>query len=301
MKYIIYMDIFFIVNLVMDSILLKLAAFYIKPQTTFVRCLAGGGAGSILTCLSMLLSYDNVLLHMLVSYIFIAMVMVFAAYGKCRFKQMLKRIGLLYFVTVILGGAMNLVYNYTYFGYIIQGIFSSVYSNPINLCRMIFFTAASYGIMRLLLFLFGKEKRESFIVWVRVVKNEKSVKIKGLIDSGNSLTDPYNGKLVHIAEYDVLQTILEGVDIYKEKYRLVPFNSLGNSNGLIEVIEFDEINIFEVKDGQIEENYVYQELRPAIGLYHNKLSSGGSFNMLLNKDVSIHREDFHEKVVKDLK
>ena len=81
MKYVVYLDVFFLVNLVMDLILLKLTALYIKPQTTYLRCLSGAICGSILSIIavalqlrfsifSLLISYDNMIIHMLFSYIF---------------------------------------------------------------------------------------------------------------------------------------------------------------------------------------------------------------------------------------
>ncbi len=286
MKYIIYMDVFFMVNLVMDIILLKLAAFYIKPQTTFVRCLAGGVAGSLITCLSLLLTYEHMMIHMLVSYIFTVVVMVFATYGKCSVKQMVKRAGCLYFITVFMGGAMNLVYDYTYFGYMLHGIISAAYANPVNILYMCFFTGVSYIAMRILLYVVKRAKSSSEPVMVRVVMKGKSIVIKGLIDSGNSLTDPYFGKPVHIVEYDAVQRILEGVDIHKEKYRLVPFHSLGKKNGLVEVIEIDELAVLgEEGVNTTNDSCRYREEKPAIGLYYSPLSGSDEFNMLLHKNI----------------
>lgn len=286
MKYIIYMDVFFMVNLVMDIILLKLAAFYIKPQTTFVRCLVGGATGSLITCLSLLLSYEHMMVHMLVSYIFTVAIMVFVTYGKCNLKQMVKRAGWLYFITVLMGGAMNLVYDYTYFGYMLHGIITAVYKNPINILCMCFFTGISYIVMRLLLYLVNRAKSNSGPVTVRVVIKGKSAVIKGLIDSGNSLTDPYFGKPVHIVEYDAVQRILEGVDIHKEKYRLVPFHSLGKKDGLVEVIEIDELEVLGEEGGNNKDDGCkYREEKPAIGLYYSSLSGSDEFNMLLHKNI----------------
>lgn len=296
MKYIIYMDVFFMVNLAMDTILLKLAAFYIKPQTTFIRCLAGGAAGSLLTCLSLLLSYENMIVHMLISYVFIVAVMVVTTYGKCSAGQMLKRAVWLYLVTILMGGAMNLVYDYTYFGYVIHGIFSTVYANPINLFRMCIYTGISYIILRLVVKFINNMKEHSEQVMVKLSMKGKSVILNGLIDTGNSLKDPYFGKDVHIAEYGALQRILEDVDIHQEKYRLVPFHSLGKKNGLVEVIEFDEIIIWDSYNSDSEADdqgeksgakpVIYTEKKPAIGLYHASLSGEKKYEVLLNKSVS---------------
>ena len=286
MKYIIYMDVFFVVNLTMDTILLKLAAFYIKPHTTFVRCLAGGAAGSVLTCLSLLLSYDNMVAHMLISYIFTALVMILLTFGKCRAKQLVYRTGALYLVTVMLGGAMNLVYDYTYFGYMVHGIFSAVYANPVNLMRMLIFTVASYAILSLMFKLFKRREKTGNLVEVTLTFKGRELKLRGLIDSGNSLIDPYCGKCVHIAEYEAVQGLLEGVDIHREKYRLVPFHSLGKRNGLVEVIEFDELTVsegYEMNDDKM--CILYSEKKPAIGLYHARLSGAKEYEVLLHGAV----------------
>lgn len=286
MKYIIYMDVFFMVNLTMDTILLKLASSYIKPHTTFLRCIAGGAAGSLLSALSLLLSYDNMVTHMLISYIFTAVVMVFVTFGKCNVKQFVRRAGSLYFVTVVLGGAMNLVYDYTYFGYMLHGIFSTVYANPVNLARMLVFTGASYILLNTLSKVFRRKAAYEQTVKVTLVYRDRDIELRGLIDTGNSLIDPYYGKPVHIAEYESLQRILEGVDIHREKYRLVPFHSLGRKNGLVEVIEFDEIIVLSADSLDDDSRHIiYSERNPAIGLYHARLSGDRKYEMLLHGTV----------------
>ncbi len=290
MKYIIYMDVFFVVNAVMDTVLLKLASFYIKPQTTFVKCVAGGMVGGVTSCIIMLLPYKNMLIHTLYSYIFIALLMVFVTFGKGNVKQIAGRTASLYFVTIVLGGAMNLLYDYTYFGYIVQGILSAIYANPINIIRLVIFTCISYIILQSAMkFLQGK-KIEKNRVRVELIFKGNSISLKGLIDSGNSLVDPYYGKPVHIVEYEALQMILEGVDIHREKYRLVPFHSLGQKNGLVEVIELDKIMILNDDCDMLhncggEKKTLYEEEKPAIGIYHGTLSGDKKFEIILHSTV----------------
>lgn len=283
MKYVIYMDVFFVVNLIMDFIILKAAAHYIKPQTTFVRCLAGGATGSMLACLSLLLSYENMAVHMLVSYIFAAAAMVFVTYGRCSLKQILKRSLWLYFVTIFMGGAMNLLYDYTYFGYMLQGILGAVYANPVNFIRLCLFSGVSYVVLQWFYGLWGRQNHRDGLVTVKLTTNGNCIKLNGLIDSGNSLNDPYYGKSVHIVEYEAVQCILEGLDIHKEKYRLVPFHSLGKKNGLVEVLDFDELVVYE---GDDEESGIrYTEKKPAVGIYRATLSGKKKYQMLLNSTV----------------
>ena len=290
MKYTIYIDVFFMVNLAMDTILLKLASSYIKPHTTFLRCLAGGAVGSLTSSLSLFLSYDNMIVHMFITYIFTAMAMVVVAFGKCSISQLMKRMLALYFVTILTGGAMNLVYDYTYFGYMLHGIFSSVFASPMSLVRMMVYTGISYAVLWLISRMMKQNRSVSHYAKVKLCLKGKSVTLTGLIDSGNSLIDPYYGKIVHIAEYSSLQKILEGVDIHSEKYRLVPFHSLGRRNGLVEVIEFDEIVVSMAGRMGDDEQIIYTEKNPAIGLYHASLSGDKKYEMLLQKSVA--GEDF---------
>lgn len=285
MKYIIYMDVFFMVNLIMDTIVLKLAAFFINPHTTFIKCVAGGTVGSILSCLCLLLPYENMVTHMLIFYIFIAIAMVLVSFGKGNVGQVIKRTGMLYFVTIFMGGALNFVYDYTYLGYGIRRIIA-MYEKTGNISKTILYTSVAYATMRILIYFAGKSKKVSELVNVKITVKGKSTQIKGLVDSGNSLNDPYFGKPVHVVQYDAVQMILKGVDIHKEKYRLVPFHSLGKKNGMIEVIEIDEIAVF---GGDGENNAcsdcMYKEDKPAIGLYYSPLSGRNEFCMLLHKNV----------------
>lgn len=283
MKYIIYMDVFFVVNLVMDFIILKAAAYYIKQRTNFVRCLAGSAAGSLLACISLLLSYENMILHMLFSYIFTVAAMVFVTYGRCSLKQLLKRSLWLYFVTVFMGGAMNLLYNYTYFGYMLRGIFGAVYTNPVDFIKLCMFSGMAYVILRWFYDMLNRRVHLNGLVTVKLTTNGNCVKLNALIDSGNSLNDPYFGKPVHIVEYEAVRTILEGVNIHNEKYRLVPFHSLGKKNGLVEVLDFDELVVYEGDDRQCE--ITYTENSPAIGIYRAELSGARKYQMLLNSAV----------------
>lgn len=295
MRYIIYVDVFFVVNMIMDSILLKVTAHFIKPQTTLMRCLLGGAAGGLLSVASLMLSYENMLVHMLITYIFTVVVMVYITYGKANLRQFMLRAMWLYLVTIIFGGAMNLIYSYTYFGYMLQGIIKSVCNTPFTVGKMLVFTGIAYISLRGVSILWeGRRKCREYVKAI-VFFNGKMVEVPALIDTGNTLNCAYSKKPIHIIEYDALELLLEGVNIYDEKYRLVPFNSLGRRHGLIEVIECDEIKVcIEKQDSDMalndneeerEHNIIYYEEKPAIGIYRGKLSSSKPYRALLHSIV----------------
>ncbi len=288
MKYVVYIDVFFLVNLVMDWLILRVTAVYIKPDTTWLRCLYGSVAGSAFAVLSLLVSYENIICHMMLTYVVTAVVMVYITYGRTNIKSFIARVGWIYLITIVLGGAMSMVYNYTYLGYVLHGVFNLFGDNPLNIGSLILFTTVSYIILSFLSRLWTSYRSRKFLVKTTIDFKGVSVEVHSLIDSGNTLICPYTGKPVHIVCTSAIENILKGVNIHDEKYRLVPFHSLGRRNGLIEVIQCDEITVYvhnEVKD---DNKLIYQEKHPAIGLYTKELSVEKKYRMLLNGIVSKH-------------
>ena len=285
MKYVIYIDVFFCVNLVMDFLILRLVSLYIKPQTTYIKCLLGAVIGSLFSVLGLLIAYENIVVHMLFSYIFIAVAMVIATYGLGEWKAIFKRCIVLYIVTIFMGGLFNFIYSYTYIGFIIHNVITGLRTGT-NMIWMLGATFVSYLCLKILVYVARKHSNASMKVKVRLVFKGKVKRLAGLIDSGNSLREPYTGKPVHIVCIDTISELLEGIDIYANKFKLVPFTSLGKKHGLIKVITFDEIFVYREEEYSEEpDDAFYIEREVAIGLYEGSLSNTDEFHILLHKNV----------------
>lgn len=89
----------------------------------------------------------------------------------------------------------------------------------------------------------------------------KNKKIKSLIDSGNLLKDPISGKDVIVVEENVIKDMIDkedlriirninackyigDIDECKYKVKIIPFNSLGNSSGMLCGIRPDKVKIY---------------------------------------------------------
>lgn len=116
----------------------------------------------------------------------------------------------------------------------------------------------------------------------------KSVNIKGMIDTGNSLLDPITLYPVVVVEYDCIKSILpeeiseflkEGNDLncninrrYLSKIRLIPYNSVG-ANDILKGFRPDYIKI----------NGTEKEIREVIvAVIYDKLSENNEFDAILN-------------------
>lgn len=145
-----------------------------------------------------------------------------------------------------------------------------------------------------------KNLKEDFILDITIYLNDKKVKLKALIDTGNSLREPLSKLPVFIVEYNKINDLLpeeinnifkggkEGDFIFLEdiirkynngvKFRIIPFKSVGNSNGILIGFLPDHI-ITSSKDGETKFDDVI------IGIYNGKLSKDGQYNGLLNGEI----------------
>ena len=76
---------------------------------------------------------------------------------------------------------------------------------------------------------------------VDILHHGKTWKLNGYWDSGNLLKDPYNGRPVNILQADL------GKEIFSEQrdlMRLIPYCSLGNTNGLLSVYNAEKMYIY---------------------------------------------------------
>ena len=111
---------------------------------------------------------------------------------------------------------------------------------------------------------------------VRIVEGGKELDVLALFDTGNVLTDPYTGKPVSIVEEN--DEVLCWMHEKPQKYRIIPFRSIGKEDGILEGTEVDALIICGKEGQKIEKDAV-------IALYKGRLSGDGSFQMILNQGL----------------
>ena len=99
---------------------------------------------------------------------------------------------------------------------------------------------------------------------------------RALFDTGNLLTDPVTGKPVSVVEET--EETKKWLEKYPEKYKIIPYRSVGNEHGLLEGLVVDEMIIQKEKEQVVKKGAV-------IALYKGKLSKNGDFQMILNHSL----------------
>ena len=280
MNYVVYLDVFLIINTFMDFLILIIAKSLIKPQTTIFKCFIGAMVGGGMSVVSLLIPYKLLWIRFITSYIFICFVMCRIAFKTKGLRNNIKNMCLIYVVTFCLGGTMNAAYYYTSFGFVISRILSGEYINTVNIIRFISIAFITYIVTDFLIQKINQKKyADKRIYDVIICCNGRNVCIKALLDTGNLLFDPISGRKVHIIEYEAVKDI---VDKEKGFYRVIPFNSVGKSRGLLDAVEVDGLEIMT----QDKDEPSVKLNKQIIALYDKKLASDNRFEGLLHSSVS---------------
>lgn len=282
MRYVIYIDVFFAINFFMDMLILVIAGKFIRPQTTKLRCVLAALAGTTLTCIITVNKIETVIIQKTFTYLIIPSVMAVICYKIKEVKACIKSLGIIYAVTFLVSGAVNGLYYFTDTGFYLRNLLSLKYLKGVNIVVFIFITAVAYFITvflsKCLKAKMNIHLRKNDIYEVTLCFRGKEVKLKGLYDSGNSLTEPIERIPVHIAEYGKIKELLEGVEVNNVKIRVVPYKSVGIELGVLKAVELDMAYI-ETDGDCIEISKVL------VGIYEGSLSGTGAYQMILNRSI----------------
>lgn len=262
--YDIYIDVFLVQNVLMDMQLLLMTLLLLKEKIIFIRLLAAslaGGVGAVLILVSGM--------GFGAAYILLVLALDAGMLRVCL-QQPIKRgitlqklaMGIIYLHGMVfaygklLECADRLVGNW-----LAQIMVTAV------IAVIVFFMLAC------------RRLAESRCIYeVTLVEGEENVVYKALFDTGNLLTDPVSGKPVSVVEEtDLTKRWLER---YPQKYKIIPYQSVGKAHGVLEGIVVDELVIQKEREQVVKKGAV-------VALYKGKLSKDGAFQMILNHSLMI--------------
>lgn len=269
-KIVVYLDVLFGINLLMDFIVLCIVNKICKFAATFLRILLSAAFGALWSVFAVMMPKNIQGLIHICTYILISFVMVKMCAGKSVFRKVLKGVFILYAVTFVLAGAVNMLYFYTYAGYFVKTV---VLSNE----KLVLFTVVSVIFIYFLYVQFIKLRTyDRGKCQVVILCMGERVELTGFVDTGNVLVDIYTKKPVSVVSKKYIQNILNKIDDYtKVKYHIIPFRSLGCESGTIEVICVENMYIYIGEKKMRLENAL-------IGYTDMELSSDNEYEMLVN-------------------
>lgn len=286
-----YVDIIFLENIFMNSIILLATGVILKTQMKILRNLIASVIGSIyaiIIYISNMEIYSNVFLKILLS-----IVIVYIAFKPQNMKSFAKHIIIFYLTSFTFGGvAFALLYFVSPQDILFQdGVLIGTY--PIKMILVggiigfIIITSSFKNIK-------GRLSHKDMFCSLKIHSGNKETIVNAIVDTGNFLKDPItkvpvvvieSSKLVDIFPKEILENvtnIINGKDIdlgeYSSKIRMIPFKSLGKENGLLLGIKIDEIKL-EFQDIQ------YKHKDVIVGIYNGSLSRNGKYKGLVGVDL----------------
>lgn len=260
--YEVYIDIYFIENGMMDAQLLILTMLLLKEKILPRRLAAAsltGGIGAVLILLSGVgFGIGYILLVLVLDMVMLLVCMK----GILRREEAFQRIA----IGVIYLHGMAFAY-----GKLVE----CAERLGAGGAAQIVVAAGITGIVCFLLVYRARAKRRC-IYKVTLTENGEKVELKALFDTGNLLTDPISGKPVSVMEDT--EIIRQWITKYPQKYKAIPYRSVGKEHGVLEGIVVDELII------QKEEEQVVKK-ETIVALYKGRLSGEGAFQMILNHNL----------------
>ena len=292
----VYLDVIFLENIVINYIILHVTGIISKSKIIQIKLILGSLIGAIYSIIYYLLNikiYSNFILKIILS-----IAIIYVSFKSNNLKELSKKVLLFYLVSFVFGGsAIAIIYMVNSQNITIQnGVLVGRYTIKTILIGIIiaYFTVlAAFKIIK------AKISRNDLICDITVNLNNKEIKTKAMIDTGNLLKEPITNMPVIVMEhtlfYDILpkeilnntEEILGGDftkipdDIKKEyspKLKVIPYSSLGKSNGMLLGIKGEKLIIYLKEETQIIDKVI-------IGIYNKSLTKQGEYRSLLGLEV----------------
>lgn len=108
------------------------------------------------------------------------------------------------------------------------------------------------------------------------IDEKNNCHLKALIDSGNGLVEPLSRLPVSVVEEEAIKKY-EGV-LKKEKFRIIPFHSIGKDKGILEAYFMEKMEI--KKDGEL-----IVVKNPVVAITKEAISKNKEYQMILHPKI----------------
>ena len=292
----IYIDIVLIENLIMNYIILFTTAVVLKIKVNHIRLILASllGAGySIIAYMGIIKVYSSIILKIILS-----VLIIYIAFNPQNIKKMCKDLLLFYLVSFVFGGAaFALIYIIKPQNILMKnGLFLGTYTlKTVMLGAVVAFCIiiGAFAIIK------NKISKKDMFCEIEILINQKKIKTKAMIDTGNMLKEPITNVPVIVVEHillyscmpkEILNNLKEimGGDFknipcdiqekYISKLKLIPFSSLGKQDGMLIGIRPEYVKVITDEQEKINKNVI-------IGIYEKSLTKKGEYQALIGIEL----------------
>lgn len=262
----IYIDMVFLVNFMMDLLLLSLLQSVLLKKSRWYRLCLGAAAGAVWACGAVVIIMPGWL--ELAGSMTAAMAMTAVGFGEKEIRTVFCMSFALLCLSCFLSGLVRLIYEHTGAGYFMQaGGVPSFLLFPVIGAGAVMVRKGAQVFWR-----YQGIQRQ--LCRVTITHQGKTIALSGLVDTGNRLYEPYGGRPVHIVETDCVRSMLPP----EQRFLSVPYHSVGTAGGMLQCFVAQEMLID--LSGK-----VFRQEKPVVALSPNGLNGRRRYQMIVHPDI----------------
>lgn len=291
--FIVYTDLLFIINFMMDSLLLILVRYILKQPTTFLRIAVSATAGSLWICIVIQLPIYRLWPDMILSYFLISALMLTVAFRIRQVRILMKNLTAFYAAAAFIGGIFQSLHNLTQ-KYHLFSTNAKAYGRGWSILLFVAMGSLAFIIAAKIIYTMQKRRQsQSHICEICIDFGGYHMRTRALLDTGNHLYEPIQHKPVSIVEASVLQEYLENdmqwhaffselktgrVTEALPGFRVIPYQSVGHPNGVMYAVTADRLII-------VHQDKVFEHAHAVIGICQEQISGKNGYHAILHPDL----------------
>jgi len=240
--YVVYIDEVFIVNFIMDMILLEMVRRFRGLAATVPRLLAGaseGAAGTVFLCI---VTLPNVL-ELLITLVVLPLFMIFTAFHTKNIKSNILNLITLYLNSAMTGGIFQMIFYHTTLNGCLYASINAYQQGqritPGRLAAGIVLSMAALGAI-IGIYSYKCCTVPSRCTVALTIHGRKAV-LNALVDTGNRLYEPVSRQPVCILYYPFVKKYFDKTDM--EKLRIIPVSTVGGGQGWLYAVLIDKMEV----------------------------------------------------------
>ncbi|WRS27289.1 sigma-E processing peptidase SpoIIGA [Oscillospiraceae bacterium MB08-C2-2] len=282
----VYVDVLMVLNYAVTMLLILCCSRLSGRMPRRSRVILGSLAGAA-SSLVIFLPYMGFILSTLIK-LAVSSLIVAVVYAPLRRGAFLMQLFLFFTVNFLFAGVMVALW----FAFAPQGMlcFNGAVYFDISPVVLIGCTGAAYLVLTVANRIFRGSRLPASVFEVKIFLNKKNTRVTGLLDTGNSLYEPFSatpvmicwvGDLVEILPPQVVDSVLSGEYLTGKdlplSLRLIPYEGLGQA-GLIPAFRPDRLELSR-------SGHCHRVERVYIGLSPKKVGTS-DYNAILNPDLA---------------
>lgn len=263
-----YIDIFFLVNVSMDVLLLLLLGKLLKLPIRWIRLAAAGIIGALAACLAVWLWYLPGILLWFLGILVPGGLMVWIAFRPGTVRDFIKMVLVFFLEAFCIGGIMEALYEHM--------AKSRLAEKGLPVLIWGLFAGGAWFAFQFLWMTAMETKRERQQLYrVYFQAGEQRLWATGYLDTGNCLYERAKRRPVHIVSENLWKTLKRpGAALIS-----VPFRTIGNPLGIMEAVEIDRMEV----EGEAGKTWVLE--KPLIARAPFQITRDGNYDVLLHRET----------------